>query len=514
MLLSERVLAFAELGRLCQELNFAESIAVTDPEVLREVRSLLAQEVGVLQRVFDLTIDPDSDTFKGKAEQRLSLSKSQIYGFTIDRDRMVYKLIEPSANFGESDEDWLEIAEFYVRSGKTLNCKPGNIQCGGRCQNGKKNCYHGLTPEQKRMVRSSLRKARAVAGTTQPAPTPKPGSVADLNPGDIVADPKRFQYKVVGALTKTGEVGSLSGVQKYDPNLAGIVQVWLDPADGKTYVVNGHNRLALAKRLGAEQVTVRYLDVKDPQEARAVGALTNIAEGRGDALDAGKFFRDSGITREELAAKGIPMREKISQDGLALSGLDDGLFRKAIDGDIPIERAVIIGKSGLSHDQQRSLVDLVDKAQTRGRRITNDVIQELADTVKASTQSTSTQFDLFGSSDVQINNALERASLISSFRQRLSREQRLFSTVGKSKAAEDLARAGNLIDVERSQQIGREAAGVLAIFDQLKNVSGEVGDRINEAATRIQNGENPKKVQDDIYKRLVDELPAIVGGKK
>lgn len=46
--------------------------------------------------------------------------------------------------------------------------------------------------------------------------------------------------------------------------------VWLDHANGKTYVVNGHHRGDLAKRLGEKSITVKYLDAKD---ARAKGAL-------------------------------------------------------------------------------------------------------------------------------------------------------------------------------------------------------------------------------------------------
>jgi len=216
-----------------------------------------------------------------------------------------------------------------------------------------------LTEEEQRQVAKKVL-ARHAKKLEKP-----PSGLAELDPSEIEADPKRFQYKLLGEHTKTGEVGSLSGVQKYDPDLAGIVQVWHDPADGKTYVVNGHNRLALAKRLGAEKVAVRYLDVPDAKTARATGALTNIAESKGDALDAAKFFRDSGISREDLQRKGIPMREKIAQDGLALSKLDDSLFRKTIDGELSIGRAAIIGGSGLDHAQQRDLVKLVDKQGKR-----------------------------------------------------------------------------------------------------------------------------------------------------
>jgi hypothetical protein len=73
-------------------------------------------------------------------------------------------------------------------------------------------------------------------------------------------------------------------------------------------------------------------------------------------------FEIRGLTREDLDQKGIPMRERIATEGMALSRLDDSLFGKAIDGDLPVERAVIIGGSGLDSQQQRSLVNLVGQS--------------------------------------------------------------------------------------------------------------------------------------------------------
>ena len=183
-----------------------------------------------------------------------------------------------------------------------------------------------------------------------------PGGIASVDPQKIEVDPKRFQYKLSGANTKSGTVGSLKGVKKWDANLAGIIQVWADPSDKKVYVVNGHNRLELEKKLGVPQRPARFLDAKTAKEARAIGALTNIAEGRGNARDAAKFFRDSGISREDLEKRGIPLREKIATDGLALSRLSDGLFDQVVQGQLPESRAVIVGEKLKDQTQQEALV--------------------------------------------------------------------------------------------------------------------------------------------------------------
>lgn len=340
-----------------------------------------------------------------------------------------------------------------------------------------------------------------------------PRGLAEVSPHDLHFDPKRFQYKMAHG-AETGSSGSLTDVRKWDENLGGVMQVWRDPKDGKDYVVNGHNRATLARKLGAEKVAVRYLNVDTPHEARAIGALTNVSEGNGTALDAAKFFRDSGITREDLEAKGIPMKQKIATDGLALSKLAPHLFDKVVQGDIPTERATLIGDRIHDHDAQSKLVELIDKAQSKGRKITNDVVRELADTVQSAPSHTETQFNLFGAEESTQNLALEKAELTAHVRSRLSREKKLFGLVSKSKAAKDLERGGNSIDTEKSKDISEQAGQVLGVFDKLKNQSGPVSSAINQATERIANGEDPKKVKDELHEQLLTEIPQALGIRK
>ncbi len=399
-----------------------------------------------------------------------------------------------------------ELTRTFSSQQRAKSCKKG-IACGNACIAKNRVCKQNLPPIAQQQV--PLAKAKVKVKTTKTVSsssqflTPKAGSIAEIDPSLIKVDPKRFQYKIIGEQTQTGTVGSLSGVKTYDPNLAGILQVWVDPSDGETYVVNGHNRLDLAKKLGATAVAVRYLGVADAKEARAVGALTNIAEGRGTALDAAKFMRDTGLTRDDLQKKGIPMREKVATEGMALANLEDSLFRKAIDGDLTIERAAIIGGSGLSPDKQKSVYDLAEKEK---KKVTNEVLNELIDTVKSSESSQDFQLDLFGGSSVTINNAIEKASLQASIKRKLSKDKKLFGTVGKTKAAQQLAQAGNTIDVAKSKSISDDASKTLQVFDTLKNLSGPISQSLNTAANKIQSGGDRKKIESELY----DEIKNLV----
>jgi hypothetical protein len=334
--------------------------------------------------------------------------------------------------------------------------------------------------------------------------------IAEADPSKIQVDPKRFQYKIIGEQTKSGEVGSLSGVKTWDSNLGGILQVWQDPKDGGVYVVNGHNRLALAKKLNAESVTVKLIDAKSPEEARAIGALTNIAEGRGNAQDAAKFFRDSGLTKQDLEKKGVPMREKIAEDGLALASLSDSLFNRVVQGQIPEQRAVVIGSKIKDHRQQQDLLELVEKEEKKGKKITNDTIEELSDMVTNAPTVTESQgglFDLLGFSPESRSLAIEKAQIQSAIKRQLQREKRLFSTVGKSKAASDLAKAGNKINVEESSEIADIAEKALGAFDQEKMLTGKVSTLLNQAAEKLANNQKGSaKIIKETYEQVLDEL--------
>ena len=330
----------------------------------------------------------------------------------------------------------------------------------------------------------------------------KPGKVRDMAPDGIEVDAERFQYKL-GASAK-GEVGSLSGVQKWDPNLAGVISVWQDPADGKTYVINGHNRLALAKRLGAEEVTVRYLDAKNAKEARAIGAMQNIAEGQGKETDAAKFFRDSGITTmEEVQKRGLPLNSGKAGRGLALAQLPDEMFQDVIQGKLKVRRAALIGGSGLDQDKQREVYKML-KAKPK---MTDETLQEYVEHLAVSLRQTQTEINLFGTSKKTVDTGLARAELSNGLKKALGREARLLGAVSKNSAAVELLeqRGGNVINVEQSQQEAQEASSVLRVFNQLKN-SGAVGAALDRAAARLTAGDNKAKVQRELREQVIQAM--------
>lgn len=331
-----------------------------------------------------------------------------------------------------------------------------------------------------------------------------PSGIAEVDPKNLNLDPKRFQYKLVSG--STGESGSLTGVRKWDSNLAGVQLAWHDPADDKTYVINGHNRTNLAKKLGVDSVTTRFINAKNAKEARSTGAIVNIAEGNGTSLDAAKFFRDSNLTQDDLTKKGIPLKSQVATEGISLSKLNDGLFNKVVQGDLSKERGVIIGKNLSDHKEQSELVDLINKQEKKGKKITNEGISELTDMIQSAPkkQAEGGFLGMLGFSPEARSLAVEKAEIQAHIKRQLSTDKKLFGTVGRGRNAAKLERGGNKIDSEQSSAISADAERALRVFDQEKRYSGKTADAINAAAERIAKGEKSAKVKDEVYKQVLD----------
>ena len=357
-------------------------------------------------------------------------------------------------------------------------------------------------PEVAAMVRSG--RIPGGPGNSPVNDAPLAGTVQVVSPSQINVDPKRFQYKIVS--NAAGEVGSLRDVRKWDDNLAGVISVWQDPANGKTFVVNGHNRLGLARRQGVEGVTVRYLKAANATEARAIGAMQNIAEGQGTEVDAAKFFRDSGIrNREDVEARGLPLTSGKAAKGLALARLPREMFDRVVQGDLSVNRGAIIGGSGLDAAKQREIGKLLKTRPSVGDGTLGEYVEALA----ASQRQQQQTINLFGTSTEEVDTGLARAELVNGITRKIGRERRLFSMVSGSKAAAALQeKAGNQINREASGEVASTADRLGRMFKELKNLSGPMSEAINAAAARLTQGEKREKVQRDLYEDVVAAMQA------
>ena len=338
-------------------------------------------------------------------------------------------------------------------------------------------------------------------------------SVQQLN-----IDPVRFQYKIDKINPETGATKSLENVKKFRPEFAGQLLVWHDPEDGSDYVVNGHHRYGLAKRLGFEgNLSVFFVDAKTADEARAVGALANMSEGRGTSVDAAKFMRDMSKIRgkpfgsSDLEAESISLTEKVAEHGMILSTMADAIFQKVSNGQMKARKAVAIGRHLENHDMQvKFLEDILKKEEKTGKNIPDRVIMEAAmERANAPSRETK-QKTLFGEETSTESLWHERAQLKNGVRRAFAKEKASFAAASEKAHKKLLETKGeNVVDVAANKQAAEVATAVYEHFESNSRFRGPMSDIMNKYSEKLKD--EPKK-QKTISSALIEELRQYIHG--
>ena len=309
-----------------------------------------------------------------------------------------------------------------------------------------------------------------------------------LSTAEIQVDPGRFQFKMGTDAQGQQKGNSLTGVGVWNEDLEGSIQVWTDPMDGQTYVVNGHNRLAKAKELGIPSMRVEYINAPTAEAARSKGAMTNIAQGGGTAFDAAKFFRDysGGVEADDLQSLGIPMKSGLATEGLALSKLPDNIFQDAIDGRISKGKALALGGSGLDDTgMQQAYKALLS------RDLSDSAFNEVLQQARSASTVQGDQVDLFGNTEM-LNLMVQKGELAARIRRDLMADKNLMKRTAAN--ANRLQEVGNDIDQAATGTLADDTAALLAEFDATKYTEGPTSQLLNEGAEQIANGAKVKSL--------------------
>lgn len=326
---------------------------------------------------------------------------------------------------------------------------------------------------------------------------PPPGREGLVHPSALQVDPDRFQFRLhVG---QEGVDSRLSGTQ-WDPDARGVILVWTDPADGNTYVVNGHHRHRRATEVGVGQLLVRHIEAATDTEARFIGAMVNIKEGNASPLDAGKVFRDGDLTAEDIAAVGVPPNSALAQKGLALARLPEAIFREVATGRMRENRGVVIGNTGMDETGMLALHQMV---KGRKQDMTDEQVAELGRFVAAAEQTTETQETLFGTEEMGRSLAPEKAEVSAYIRKQIRAEKRDFGFAARRDRAERLEEAGvGALDAERGRELAMDAAQAEELYNRESVRTGDISTLLNEAARRIADGENATTVKQEAYEAV------------
>lgn len=344
--------------------------------------------------------------------------------------------------------------------------------------------------------------------------TAPPLWVGSMPTSEIHIDPVRFQYKRdVGA---RGVSDKLKNVKVFNPHLGGTLAVWRDPADGKVYAVNGHHRHDLAVRLDQPRLDVKMLDAADANEARAIGAIINIAEDQGTSIDAARIFKDIGDPENVASEHGLELKGRVASEGLALSQLAPSIFEDVMSGDLKPAHGAVLGAGLPEHADQLALYDLLKKREkSTGKATTNDQVEELIRLAKGTAKVTEKpgekkQTNLFGEDEEEVTRALifEKAEISDYVRKELASEKRLFGAVGSQAAAERLEAGGNVIKAADNAQVAEMAGQSVELYKKLSEKAGPINDILDRASSQLAEGQNSNEVKQRAYAEIRDTLSA------
>lgn len=345
-----------------------------------------------------------------------------------------------------------------------------------------------------------------------PPALPKPGEVRTVRPDELHVDPKRFQFKL-NTSNPAGVTDELKQVRQWNPDFAGVLAVWRDPADGKDYVVNGHHRHELARRLGAADLAVRYLDAPDAKTARAKGALINIAEGRGTAIDAAKFMRDMGVTVEDFAKHGVPLKGgALADQASTLTKLNDRAFDRLTRGDLDIGKALAVARHLDDPARQEKLFGLLEKREDEGKDVSARTMEEMARAMAAAPSVTKTENTLWGPEETTEDVFVQRAELAGHVRGELAKELGDYAVLASTRRAEKTKDAGNVLNTDENKRRADAAARAKNLYDTLANRKGPIADALNAAAVGLAAA-TTKKERERVRADATDAVRAAIRGE-
>jgi hypothetical protein len=334
----------------------------------------------------------------------------------------------------------------------------------------------------------------------------KPGEVGRVRMKDLRLDPRRFQYKL--SPDEKGVTNKLQG-KSWDENLAGVVHAWKDPADGEVYVVNGHHRFEMAERFDVPNLDVKMIDAPDEASARAVGAMQNLADGRGTPLDAAKFLRDTGMTPEKMKNSNLNWGgESIVREGVSLATLSDEMFARVVDGDVDPKVGAAIADSAPGPKQQESLLKYIRGYEKQtGRELTPSHIRTIGERMKRSmTESKgqpAVQAGLWSEEEMQDNLLGEMAEVTDYVEKYLKTKRRILKGNATQTAASVMGEHGATFDPKAVGKAASTEASILERFKAASDKVGDVDDEIRKAAEDLHDGDlNPNEIKQDVAKRI------------
>jgi ParB-like chromosome segregation protein Spo0J len=317
----------------------------------------------------------------------------------------------------------------------------------------------------------------------------------------IELDPATFQHKS-GTDSGTGVDPKSTATKAKAWSKTGERPIVLyQYADGRYVVADGHQRFALAKRLGLEgmdALVLREADGVPVEGAKVVAGFANIQHGTASPTDVAKLLRN--LSADEFAKSGVDPRSGAARIGYGLSRLTDEVFGMVEAGKIKEGYAAEIGQA---LEQQPQLQMQVAKEVIKANFRNKDQVAFLAKQIANDAVVKTTQASLFGDATEEVSLYTHKARVIDGLIKTVKRMKGAFGSLAKNAAFAE--KIESHVNVELAQEQHGKLGGVVAAIETLGASKGtQVNEIVNKAAMVIAEGGDARKA----IKTAAEELQA------
>jgi hypothetical protein len=303
------------------------------------------------------------------------------------------------------------------------------------------------------------------------------GVLFKFDPRDIQVDAKTFQFKAGGDEFGVGE--RLQGAV-WDDSKSGRISVY-EYADGSRFIIDGHQRLGLAKRSLSQnpnqKITlygdlIKEVDGVSVDQARVRAAMKNIAEGSGTAIDAAKVLRVEPSRLSELPPKSDLVRQ--AQD---MMDMPEAAFMAIINKVIPENYGAIVGRvlKDMPELQEAAIAILAKSGPAnvfQAEAIVRQVRSAGGEEIK--------QIDLFGETAFVESFYNERSKVLDETYKQLRKDKAAFENLTRN--ADRLEAEGNQLAREANEKRATTDAQTISLLQAVANRKGALSDALTNAA--------------------------------
>ncbi|MEP0323320.1 LPD38 domain-containing protein [Bauldia litoralis] len=314
--------------------------------------------------------------------------------------------------------------------------------------------------------------------------TPDRPAISTFDPRELKVNPRRFQFR--DDTDSEGVTSTLKNVRNWRPERGNQIIVW-EAKDGTRYVVDGHQRTGLARRLLSEGketdiripgVLYKEADGISGEDVTTIASTKNIAEGSASPIDAAKVLRTAG----KEALEDLPMPKDAVRAAVDLSVLAEEPFRMVINGVVEPNHAKYVGRF-LKDDTDRQTAAM--KALARAEPANEDEAAVLVRRVAAAelAKDEGSQEDMFGTSPD--STALDEVRIVAGAMRQLRKDKALFAKVAAE--ADRIEKTGSKIERDAAGKAAQDAEQMSSGLDTLAFRAGPIRDKLKSLASEVKN---------------------------